>query len=806
MHVRAQNAAVVVRVLLDHVRFEIFEVSPPNNVVVSTNGRLLCSYPGPAVQVSPEIFFDERFLQELASFLIQMDVDVLDSTATTVKAGSTVREVRESADSRYISKLLVGILRGFGRAATVDRITKRIGDEVLWKGAYKPWRRSPLWLVIRVALQTSLDSDMYKPFMLFFHAYLLQISVKRGFPSEILHLMRVKMARRLSKLGPSVSDDVYQAVYRAAKKTETLLQKRWSNFQRNQSVALAWRPEELDVVVDSALTLDNSRPYLIKALHSTFHGYSPKQFSTSHRPRLANTSNFVLFLGGRLAAAVAEDKRAALADFELSVERYMDNWVDAFQHDDNAPDVIASCIEEYFSIARDIYGADPEDNSVMILTVMDLWMALDTLTIRQCPLLGFYSPEIPKDFLHPLLLHRSGSLRRAMLIEEYILQRHEEASYTTSIFSNNITESSFAVQYCCASQRLQQLYVAITRHAAEEQIQKLAELYSLNERWQSLKDAAAGMSHTYLADKKGNLNHRSSNCQKCRTENSANSLRIHVHEWPLPQDPGQMHLVIFELSPPRAFSTWRDVTYKILRDIGMPNAYVKADQPKLLLDTFSGLRHWTVRHSYHRITIASTTNSFRDQSHYKAVRIPADRPQVLLNNGLSFKLFDRNAKSWAGWPFLGSTIANFCTPPIPMSSPYSKIHSFVSGTHHTSNEVIAAQADCPPELSPHEYMAFSGLRSGPRLQWLNIARELSSPSLSFRREEVHTLVTQAAWHLGPSSDGVREWHTDLGIPSFGWTLLQELEGLLGRIEANWLEEVTVRTIGMLNSPFATCRL
>ena len=286
-------------------------------------------------------------------------------------------------------------------------------------------------------------------------------------------------------------------LYTTPQGRQTLLQKRWTSFQRRRSVSLAWRPEELEVVGDSALTLDNSRPYLMKALNSTHHNYSPKQFSPSHRQRLANTSNFVLFGGGGLAAAVAKDKRVALADFELSVERYLDNWVDAFEHDDNAPDVIASCIEEYFSIARDIYGANHEDNSVMILTVMDLWMALDTLTIRQCPLLGFYSPEIPKDFLHPLLLHRSGSPQRAMLIEEYISQRHEEASYTTSIFSDDLTDSSFAVQYFRTSQRLQQLYVAITQQASEEQVQKLSELNSLNEQWQSLRDAATGMSHTY---------------------------------------------------------------------------------------------------------------------------------------------------------------------------------------------------------------------------------------------------------------------------------------------------------------------
>src|SRR6266702_392350 len=797
MHVRAQNAAVVVRKLIDHVRFEIFEVSPPTSDVMSTNGKLLCSYPGPAVQISSDIFSKECFLYEVASFLIQMDVDMLDSAATVVKGGSTVREVRESPHPRYISELLVGILRGFGQPASVDRITKRIGDEVLWKSAYKPWRRSPLWLVIRVALQTSLDRDMYKTFNLFFHAHLLQICIQRRFPSETLHFMRVKMARRLSKLGPAVSDDVYRAVYDAAKETETLLRNRWSSFQESQSVSPPQHLEELDVVRDTAITLQNSRHYLINALCSTPHSYSQKPFIPSHPLRLVDTVDFSRFSNGRLTAAVAKDKHTALADFELSVERYLDSWAGSLQNDNSAPDVIAFFIEQYYDSAREIYGANPEDTSVMILTILDLWMALDKLTIQQCPLLTSYSPEIPRQFLHYLLLHRSGSLQRARLIEEYILQRHQDASCTTTIFSDKATESSFAVRYFHDSPKLKQLYAEINQQAGQEREKKRAELGVLNKRWQSLKDVASRMGHSYIKDHEGNLVH--GRCKKCKKDSEANNLKIGVFEWPLPQAKVQAQLVIFELSPPRAFSAWREITYKILCDIRIPNASDKADRPELLLDTFSGLRKWAVRHKYHRITIGSTTKSFCDQTHYKKVRIPADDSGVLLNNGLSFKLYDRKAKSWAARPFLGSNIANFCTPPIPVSSPYSKIHSFVSETHHTSNEVIAAQADCPPELSPHEYMAFSGLRSGPRLQWLNIARELSSPSLSFRREEVHTLITQAAWHLGPLSDGVREWHTDLGISSFGWTLLHELEDLLGRIEANWLEEVTIRTIGMPDS-------
>jgi hypothetical protein len=149
-----------------------------------------------------------------------------------------------------------------------------------------------------------------------------------------------------------------------------------------------------------------------------------------------------------------------------------------------------------------------------------------------------------------------------------------------------------------------------------------------------------------------------------------------------------------------------------------------------------------------------------------------------------------------------ASIEKQCTPPKPTSSPYNRLHHFVSDTQHTPNDIIAAQGDCPEEINLHEFIAFSGLRSCPRLQWLNIVRELASPSLSFRCEEVHTLVTQAAWQLGPLSDGVREWHVDLSFSSFGKTLLRELESLLERVRANWLEEVTVRTIGASDTPYS----
>jgi hypothetical protein len=809
MHIRAQNAALIVRRLAhaDFVQFEVFEVLPLTGPVMSTKGKLLCSYPGPAIQVPADTFMDERFLRQLSSFLVQMDVDGLDSTPTISKAGSVVHEVRESAHPRYISELLVGILRGFGQPAVVDRITKRIGDEVLWNDAYRPWRRSPLWLTLRVALQSSLRaSNLYKPFVLFFHARLLRNCVQREFPSELLYAMRVKVARRLSKLGPAVSHHVYEFVHDIAKKAEAFLSKRWTAFQAVGSISPSLQAETLDFAADAHISLDVSYNYLSKMLRSASHGFSQTRFTPSQGPRLNNVRDFTQFTNGRLAHAISKDLRIAIADFELSVERDLLSWVTASANNDDAPDVIASCIQQYVTGAKNLYGTSAEDNSIMILTIMDLWVALDTFAIQQCPLLKRYSPEIPSDFLHSLLLHRSSTLKRALHIEEYLCQRYKEALDMTSIFSNNANDSCFAVIYFHTSSNLRRLYDEIVTHAQQERAEKRAELALLNQTSKSLLSEASKRNHERSKNNLGRDIHKAT-CQKCQLEHRAKALKIRVHEWPLPPSTAQAQLAVFELSPPRVFSTWRDITYMILRDIGLPTVPDSRDQPKVLLDSFSGLDRWAPRHQQdYRVTIGSATKSFSDQTHYKMVRIPAEESSVLLNNGLTFRLYDRFRGSWVIGSLRESSVAYLCTPHIPTSSPYSHLHPFVSDTQHTPNDVIAAQSHCPKEINLHEFLAFSGLRSGPRLQWLNIARELASPSLSFRREEVHTLITQAAWQLGPLSDGVREWHVDLGISSFGKALLRELESLLEKIQANWLEEVTVRTIGVSDTFCSNCCL
>jgi hypothetical protein len=812
IHIRAQNAALVVRrPPSDFVQFEVFEVSPLISAVTRNEGKLLCSYPGPAIQVPMDIFMDKCFLRELSSFLIQMDVDHLDPYPSVDHVDSDPRVDRidstpkiseeESVHPRYISELLVGILRAYGQPAPVDRITKRIGDEVV--GVNKPWRRSPLWLVIRVSLQTSLRaSNLYKPFILFFHAYLLRTCVRRDFPSELLYTMRVKMARRLSKLGSAASHHVIQFARDIANETEALLSKRWITFQTVESIGPPMQLNTLDFVGDTHIPLRKTNDYLTEILHSATRGFSQRVFTPARGLRVCDVHDFTQLGNGLLKKAIAEHRYIAMADFELCVERNLELWATTCTNNSDALDVVAACIEQYFADAKGRYEEDAENNSIMILTIMDLWVVLDTLAVQECPLLKQYSPEIPSDFLHGLLLRRSSALKRALRIEEYLSRRHNEAVYVGSIFSNDIDDSSFALKYFSTSENLQRLHDDICTRARRNPVVKRAELIALNEASKPLSREAKDLEHEMNMNV-FRIETHSLSCRKCQLEDRAKMLRIPILEWSLLHSTVHTQLAAFELSPPRAFAAWRDITYLILHDIGLnppPASSEPQKGPEVFLDSFSGVHGLGVkRRRYDRVTIGSSTMLFSDRTDSNVVGIPAEEPSAFVDNGLSFKLFDRTRQSWVVASFSESSSTKLCTPPVP-TSPYHHLHRFISSTEHTPNEIIGAQADCPSEINIHEFIAFSGLRTGPRLQWFNIARELASPFLSFRREEVHTLITQAAWQLGPLSNGVREWHVDLGVSSFGHALLRELESLLGKIPANWQEEVTIRTIGMFDLP------
>ena len=761
---------------------------------MEAEGKLICSYPGPAVELPLDVAHDPLFVEQLASFLIQMDVDELD-VPTTFKACSKVPETRGTTHPRYITQLLTMILHGIGKEAKVKRITKRIADDVCWHSARNPWRRSPLWLVIRVAIQTTTDSrELYKNFMVFFQARLLRLFLDHGFSSELLYAARVKTSRRVYKLGASASPRLVGVVAAIGQDIEQCLQKRWSDEQSLQATSPSFTPDSFTFKKDTKLSLLESRAYLSEVMSPKFDPQSSTPFHPPHIFRLCNIYNFHDLCPDGLTKAAQADAYVALADFEFIVQERLDNWVIKNNGDESACETLGSCLKQYISHAMKLYSSTPEAQSLMLLTIMELWVALDTIAVISCPLLSSYSPEIPASILDPLLLRRTKSIERAAKIERYLRRRHSEATCTTSIYSNQLDDSTFAVRYFQSSPSLQAVKVAIERVAANAREQKIEELGRKNNEYNSLIEEIAGHSCECTQIQL---------CPKCKLQKRAKRMHIKVFEWPLPARPFESEAIVFELKCPPVFAIWRTQTYEILRDIGMAHLIVQS-KPSLvfLLEHYQGLAAWSKKGTSGRITFNSETKSFF-KSHYRRVKIPAAEDSVCLNNGLCFRLYDTKLGENIRSSF-DLNLDSYCTLRLPKGL-YWHLQYAVAHTTHTHNETIVNQADCPIGLNIHEQLAFSNLRCGSQLQWKNIARELRANVLTFSREEVHTLITQAAWQIGPlSNDGsTREWHFELEVSDFDHVLIREAMDLMLRVEANWTEVTTIKSLSMFPSPYWT---
>ncbi|KAK1219720.1 hypothetical protein PQX77_017526 [Marasmius sp. AFHP31] len=802
--VREQNAGLIIRKYEDRTVFESFEVSLPNEVIMSTVGKLVCSYPGPAIAIPSETASDPDFISAISSFLAQMHADVIDAAMpTTKKAGTNVEEIRDTPSPRFISELLTGILRGYGHPEDVDRITKRIADDVLWDKTLLPWRRSPMWLVIRVALQTTLKdhAGAYKSFLAFLMSRVLREAVTADTNSDTLAAMYKKLARRIYKIRETAPTVLQSQALEVIDSAQGLLQKRWDDVQEaHASDGLAgWDPSSLDIPSDTRLSLHNSRDYIQAALDDRFNQGSGSTFNPNEDIRIKELNGYS---SGSLDKQIRTLGMLALFDFERAVEAGIDDWITSRPASEGACSLICEWMERYSTGATQLYKGHPEQKSIMFLTLLELWVGLDKLAVRQHPLLREYSPEVDEVIFEPLLIRRRQSIRRLERAICYLRERLARADHSLpSIFSDKINERSFAVLYFDNHPALSNLKSRIEVKAAKDREEKERELEDQQKLYRERVRTAASMDHLYRFNSQtGRDTHRKKKCDKCKLEDLYKSMSIGVHEWPLPSDTSQAKATVFEIDCPSVFGLWRRFTYFLLHDTCSPPSSRKesTSAPEALLADYSGLASFRNNSGFRRLSLASTTKSWM-KSHYSGVKVSiASVERVCLPNALRLALFDMSDRVWISKPFHGCTIRTDCTFQIPRGR-YHNLQYTVDVTSHTSNQVNALQSDCDRELGLHEYVAFGTLRAGGRIQWLNILRELRARTLTFSEEAVESLFTQTILQMGPlSADGrCWEWHEVLGDDIFHVHLLEELETLQTSIQANWSEMAAMRIILLL---------
>src|SRR5436190_881710 len=116
-----------------------------------------------------------------------------------------------------------------------------------------------MWILIRVALQTTIFSatdshDEYKLFMAFFMSQIGHLAMKHDVSSDLMHCIKAKLARRLSKLGSAASHFLKQTVHDAVQAVDTVMQGRWESIVSKQKESSSWDPQSLDIDGDTALS------------------------------------------------------------------------------------------------------------------------------------------------------------------------------------------------------------------------------------------------------------------------------------------------------------------------------------------------------------------------------------------------------------------------------------------------------------------------------------------------------------------------------------------------------------------------
>ncbi|RJE18781.1 hypothetical protein PHISCL_08882 [Aspergillus sclerotialis] len=769
LYVRAQNCGWLAYhdKEYDAIIFDAFEVSPSSEAVLKAPGPLVRSFPGRSVVVSSAIASDPNFCFYLANSLTRLfSEDVEEMSPKSFRAGTEVCETRDTTHPGLVTEGLMVQLLAFGNHNNWGSFQKRMRDDVNWD------RRE--------------GYIAYKNFILYLVAHIGVVMARNAVIPEQLANVRSKLGRRIYKLGENTHDFVAEC----AKSSEEGL------MNRLRAIQLKIRRGEQMMVPDIPTagandlqtSLKNSREYLISVLRQSPTKTDPVPFNRFHRKRHHRTSYGLPLL--------QPGDYIELCDFERWVERELNNWVNSIAEPSNTVccSLLADLFHKYAEIAPTEYKGCPEEVSLMMLTLLELWVAIDSICIAVCPLLKSYQPEIPVGYLEPLLLPQLSQMKRANKVEEYILSRHQNCSRTLPSILADPAPMSFAVRYFDTSDTHRELRKSIEKYAEGKVEQKRQEWDNKSKRYNELKCQASQMEHEVAYNQKGNRHHPSS-CAKCHLEKEALRMSIQVYEWPLPKNEDALKSVIFELDCPSWFASWRDATWTLLNDFGGDQEKQPSSMEQDLL-VYGDIKAFVVNKNQ-RLSLSSKTKSWR-RSHYSSKCFPINFEKISVPNGFQFKLRDKLDDVWVVGQHDFPSLKPRSTLLLP-DGPYSSLQYAVSTFSHTENKVIADQRNCHPKISLHEFIAFGCLRAGERTQWHNIVRELASSALSMNEESVSILFRQAAWEFGSHNESseLREAHQVFEDVAFVDRLIDTLEARLREIESNWNEYHTLHILIIL---------
>ncbi|EME77662.1 uncharacterized protein MYCFIDRAFT_84294 [Pseudocercospora fijiensis CIRAD86] len=806
MKISRQNAGVLITKKEDELIFEVFELSPRNEDVIATKGRLIRTFPANAVAVNCSLLDQTDFPSMIAHTLSTMcHQTVREMQPRSKKAQKSHEEDRDTNSPAMISELFLSVLRGIGESYPAYSIMKKAREEVLFDNAKVPWRRSPMWLLIRVTLQLVLTRSaggshkLYKLVMLSIMGHILRAA--KATPVDMLYIMNAKIERRLQKLsqvpldlvGRAIIEDVSSIVRGSARAiTQT--------WDRQQTL----NARDLNLAALTTLNFDTDDVTGIPKLEKYLQHLKARQHSTG-------PSNFVPSSGlikfahddfPHLPTSNASDSyyaSACLQSFEQWVARHLQHFMDGYERPD-ACEKLDELLSRYHGLSCAYYAADnPEAKSNMILVIFELWVACDKAAVRICPLLTKYDPGIPVQVLQSLILPDLEQMARMSDVEAYINDRSRSSMRPSRSLFDTRDAQGFAAQYYDQSDMHKSLFSVIEAEAEKARRRKKEEYRSTMSEYRRLDALCSRTEHyneTRIVDSwcdppETEEVHVTNKCDKCRYENERNSLAIGVHEWPLPANPVESKAVVFELKAPSWLSFWRSCRFFLLQDV------LKGTHPKATLRAEYRLNsndpHLTSKYflqpGSRKIGLLSESKPMC-VTHYRSKAIAGLRESDLcVNNGLQYQYYDNSNDGYIGPLVFRDEVARACTYSLPHPALQKYIFRTASNPDGVGpNTVIASQDTCPESMTLAEFTELTTMPLGHHIQWANIVLQLAMPGVDFKKVETSLVILQCIYQAGPPGvvrSVLRESHAIFNDDDKALFILEQLSLAIQRVKENW---------------------
>jgi hypothetical protein len=710
--------------------------------------------------------------------------------------------------------MLMSLLEGMGSLTQVRRIYKRVRDDVVLEDSALPWRRSPYWLVLRVAVQRMLSSMVhdgsgtdrcyYKFIICMVLAQLLNDSVGIFHPEQTL-MLQAKLCRRLAKLESeksqasalprSVYENFFEATHDFFKKTVTSagvkVTNAWEEYKKGITRKIPRLPTRI-LDNDTILSLPNSGKTLNRLLS--------QKIRTVHR--ITQIDQPSLGFGSISQVNELATCCSTLIDYENSIERFR---TEALSDQKMKCEKLSGAILNYMELAKNAYYGEAQLMSRYLLNLFELWVVMDEAATAACPILLKYHPVLVPQALDILCFSTTSEMVRLLAVQKYLAKRVKTCDKKHgTIFDRPSHAHSFAEEFVRSTKSgssMLDLGVQIDAASTLSKTTKVNQLILLMEKYNRLTEAIQKGVCTCTREADGTRNVRG--CTKCWQKRSRKRLKIGIHEdfLPLPTTVGnrvQRDAILFELAIPQYLVDYRTTTWKLIF-LGSQALSNSGNAPVIHLTEIKQLEPFWVSKPSSVLTLASRIKSFT-QTHYREMKLPKREEEILLPFGPNLSFYDSDNSIWfedlpsVPWyhhllgPWLPRSISN------PFEKPPQSTDNICSPS---SYEIAANEVNCPPGMSTHEFSAYQRVLSGHRQRWLVLLVELGATNMNFSSCTTMSLINYITLQAGPyrqESDFLRESYFVFQDHAFCQRMDEQLRKRLDGLAANWRETACMSVV------------